>query len=324
MFKKLLCLALLLTAVMVPSAQAAVYFRLNSKIWTGLRENIVNLGLERVQPSERGDLAVIDENGAVLAETSVRSGQKICSLSFRVVPDAPAMQTLRVVFRHNGKEEMQDECQLAVDNERHGGVYRGNPEEMKIALTFDAAYGAGWLNKLLDVLDRYHAPCTFFLQGDFVLEHPDLTLLIDEKGHEIGNHSMHHPDDFRELRDDKIYKEITECSETIQAVIGKPVTLVRPPAGYTSYRDRAISRALGCEVILWTFDSRDGFSDTSEDTIRRILYQKTVPGAIILMHIYGKYTVDILEDYLPMMQEKGYEFVTVSQMLSGGNVLTNP
>lgn len=324
MFKKLLCLALLLLLTLAPSAHAQVYFRLYTQACAALRDKNATLVCERIRSSEKGYLQVIDESGAVLAERQIQAGQKTCTLTFHVSPDAPSRQTLRIVFLHGGVEEQQAECLLAVESPGHDGVRQGSPQEKKIAITFDAAHGAGKLSALLDVLERYHAPCTFFLQGDFVVEHPDLTVLIDEKGHEIGNHSMHHPDDFRQETDDRIYREITACNAVIQEAIGKPVTLVRPPSGYTSYRDRAISRALGCEVILWTFDSRDGFSDTSEDTIRRILYQKTVPGAIILMHIYGKYTVDILEDYLPMMQEKGYEFVTVSQMLSGGNVLTNP
>ena len=194
---------------------------------------------------------------------------------------------------------------------------RGSPDKKRIALTFDAAWGPGRLTDLLDVLDRHHARCTFFLQGGFVTRYPDLTAEIHRRGHELGNHSMYHPGDMRQESDERIYLEINACNQAIQAVTGEPVALYRPPCGYYSYRDRAICRALGCEMILWTFDSLDGFLESStQETVWNALTRHSAPGAIILMHVYGYYNPEILDEYLPMMQARGYDFVTVSELLT--------
>ena len=126
-----------------------------------------------------------------------------------------------------------------------------------------------------------------------MLEYPDLIRSIDGAGHELGNHSMHHPD-MREISDAQIYHEITRCNQLIEDVTGKPVTLYRPPSGYFSYRDRGIARALGSEMILWTFDSHDGFAEAEEENVWGRMNKFSEPGAIILMHIYGKHTLPVL------------------------------
>ena len=220
------------------------------------------------------------------------------------------------VFQSGGERELQTEFLLAVDTKGADGIRQGSGDQKKIAITFDAAYGDGQLDALLDVLDKHNAKCTFFLQGDFVTAFPDLTAEIFRRGHELANHTMHHPNDVREIDNEQIYREINDCNQAIEAITGRPVTLYRPPSGYSSYRDRAISRGLGCEVILWTFDSLDGFLTTStRETVWNAMTRQSVPGAIILMHIYGYYTPEVLDHYLPMMQAQGYSFVTVSDLM---------
>ncbi len=298
------------------SARAEACFRPGAFIYAGLRGQEIDVLFDRTRSSAEGTLQVLDEQGRVLGQRRVRASDKFGMITLSVPLDAPAMQTLRLVLLRDGKSEPQGEYLFAADSSQDDGVRQGPTDQKRIAITFDAAYGLGQLNALLDVLDQYQVKCTFFLQGDFVVGHPDLTAEIDRRGHELGNHTMHHPDDMREIGDEQIYWEISECSAAIEAVTGKPVTLYRPPSGYYTYRDRAIARGLGCEMILWTFDSLDGFLQTSSrETVWASMIRKSVPGAIILMHIYGYYTPEILSHYLPTMQAQGYEFVTVSELL---------
>ena len=311
-FIGLLIILLLSCAV----ACAEVCFRPAEFIYAGLRGRDVNVMFDRTRSSAEETLCVLDEQDQVLGQRRVYAGEPYGVISVSVPQDAPAMQTLRLMLLRNGNEELQGTFLLAADTKELDGVRQGPTDQKKIAITFDAAYGPGKLNQLLNVLDKFGAKCTFFLQGDFVTGHPDWTAEIARRGHELGNHTMHHPDDMREIGDEQIYWEISQCNEAIEAITGKPVTLYRPPSGYYSYRDRAIGRGLGCEMILWTFDSMDGFLDTStRETVWNALIRKSEPGAIILMHIYGYYTPEILDQYLPLMQAQGYEFVTVSNLL---------
>ena len=61
------------------------------------------------------------------------------------------------------------------------------------AISFDAAWGNEDTQMLLDILARYDVRATFFLVGDWVDKYPDMVQAIAERGHEIGNHSAHHP-----------------------------------------------------------------------------------------------------------------------------------
>ncbi|MCR4885319.1 MAG: polysaccharide deacetylase family protein [Clostridiales bacterium] len=314
--RKILIGLMMILALSCGLACAEVCFRTGEFIYTGLRGREVNVIFDRTRASAEGTLYVVDEQNQVLGQRKVNAGEEIGTITITVPQDAPAMQTLSLVLARGGGVELQGTFLLAADSREDDGVRQGPTDQMKIAITFDAAYTPGRLAALLDVLDKYQAKCTFFLQGDFVKGYPNWTAEIMRRGHEVGNHTMHHPDDMREIGNEKIYWEILQCNEAIEAVTGQPVTLYRPPSGHYSYRDRAIGRGLGCEMILWTFDSMDGFLDTStRETVWNALIQKSEPGAIILMHIYGYYTPEILDQYLPLMQAQGYEFVTVSDLL---------
>ena len=257
----------------------------------------------------------MDAEGNELASVTVKANQKDGSFVMPLDGRVTNGQVVQICFRHGGETELQGECLLAIDDGTPG-VYKVETNEKKIAITFDSANGIGRTANLLDLLDRYGIKCTFFLQGAYLKNHPQMAKEISDRGHEMANHSMNHPD-MRECDDAKIYREIKSCNDLIYEVTGQVVHFYRPPSGWFTYRDRAISRALGCEMIQWTFDSLDGFEESTEATVRNAMARGSEPGAIILMHLYGRYTLQVLEDYIPAMQALGYEFVTVGELLNG-------
>lgn len=296
------------------TACADAYFKFNAPVTPGMYDRDVALYFSREHSGPDGQLILLDADGNELASIHVRSKQKNGWFPLHIDESMPLGQKVQMYFQNDGEIIFQDECILGADAPKHDGIRRVDTEKKKIAITFDTATGTGKTLKLLDLLDKYGVSCTFFVQGEFALSHPDLVYQIDAKGHELGNHSMYHPD-MREISLNRIYHEIAQCNEVIENIIGKPVKLYRPPSGYYTYRDRGISRALEMEMILWTFDSHDGFYEEEESTIWRIMERKSEPGAIILMHVYGRYTLPILNKYIPEMQQAGYEFVTVSSLL---------
>ena len=277
----------------------------------------IKISYFRNRESPTGELAVLDEQGNQLTAMTVPYNRQKESLYFTAEESFPAGQKLRIVFRAEGAETLQQECFLALDEADREGIRKIDTQEKKIALTFDTANSPAQTAKLLEVLDKYDVHSTFFLQGDFAAGHPETAAAIVQAGHETGNHSMYHVD-MRAATDAAICGQISKANEAIEAATGQPVTLYRPPAGYTSYRDRTIAHALGCQMVLWTFDSMDGFADQYEIQILKRMLEKSEPGAIILMHVYGQYTLAVLEKYLPQMQEQGYEFVTVSELMQCG------
>ena len=71
-------------------------------------------------------------------------------------------------------------------------LWRMNPEEKAIYLTFDDGPIPEVTPWVLDKLDQHGVKATFFMVGDNVRKHPDIFRMVVERGHGIGNHTMHH------------------------------------------------------------------------------------------------------------------------------------
>lgn len=320
MRKIILWLALLMLA-MTATAFAAEYYEFSEPAYAGLYGRDLNLSFQRVRTgSGSGTLLVLDENGVILGQRKVDGQQKTGVIKIAITEEMPLGQTVRLVFEKNGEQILQHECLLAADAAKRDGLRIVETEEKKIAITFDTAGGLGKLPAVLDTLDKLGIKCTFFLQGEIILKHEDWVREIHARGHELANHSMSHPE-MPDASNTLIHKELTRCNALIEAITGTPVTLYRPPSGYYSYRDRAIGRALGCEMILWTFDSLDGFRDSTRTRVINNLYKRSEPGAIILFHTYGTHTISVLEEYVPALEAQGYQFVTVTELMPEGGTL---
>ena len=108
-----------------------------------------------------------------------------------------------------------------------------------------------------------------------------------------------------------------EVAEDIMAMFGKETTLMRPPFGDVDKNVIAMARAEGQEVIMWTIDSHDwGWDDKHEDVVKRVT-KDVGPGTIILFHLDGFWTPEVLAEVLPYYQEElGLKVVTVTELLS--------
>lgn len=316
--RRIICLFVALT-LLCSAALAEGSYSFQYPVYAGLVNRTLRVAFERVSASSGGTLLLMDESGSILGQRKVTRSDREGGISISVTADMPASQTLRLYLQQGGQQTLQDEYLLAVDR-RIDGVRSVHTQEKKIAITFDSASGLGKLPELLALLDKLDLRCTFFLQGEIIPKHAEWIGEIHRQGHELANHSMYHPN-MREIDFGRIHREITRCNELITEITGQPVTLYRPPSGYYSYRDRAIGRALGCEMILWTFDSLDGFAEVSRERVWHVMTTKSEPGAIILMHIYGRHTLSVLEEYVPLMRQQGYEFVTVTDLMTPSGTL---
>ncbi|WTG48395.1 polysaccharide deacetylase family protein [Actinacidiphila glaucinigra] len=182
-----------------------------------------------------------------------------------------------------------------------------------IALTFDGNPGEP-TDRLLDLLDRYDAPSTFFLEGRRIHKHPDVVRRIADEGHEIGNHTWTHPR-LTDVSDTQIRDELRRTARAIADITGRTPTLMRPPQGRSDDRVSRISRELGLAQILWTVTAKDYLTTDSALITRRVLDGADRDG-IILLHPLHKGTVPAMPGILKELRAQGYTFVTVSQLLS--------
>lgn len=198
-------------------------------------------------------------------------------------------------------------------------VYSVDTKEKKIALTMNCAWNADDIDSILDTLSKNKIHITFFMVGDWVDKYPEYVKKISDNGHEIANHSNTHPH-VNQLNIDKNIEQIKLCSEKIEKITGNKTTLYRGP--YGEYNDTVISAAneLKHTTIQWNLDTLDYTGLTGEEMWKR-LDSKLSNGSIILSHNGTKHTADSLELLLHNIKEKGYEIVTVSELIYKDNYI---
>jgi peptidoglycan/xylan/chitin deacetylase (PgdA/CDA1 family) len=116
------------------------------------------------------------------------------------------------------------------------------------------------------------------------------------------------------LSKEQIINELNSTSKKIEAIIGKPTTLLRPPFG--DYNDRLIETAqeLGYQVIQWDVDSLDYKDYGTQAIVDRVL-KKVGNGSIVLFHNNATYTPEALPLILDELQKQGYKIVPISELI---------
>jgi peptidoglycan-N-acetylglucosamine deacetylase len=186
-----------------------------------------------------------------------------------------------------------------------------------IAMTFDDGPSEKLTPQLLDILARHHIHATFFVIGKNVVEHPEILQRAEREGHEIGNHSWTHPA-FAKMRDDAVRAELQKTDDAIRAAIGTRPTLMRPPYGsITARQKRWINSEFGYRIILWDVDPLD-WKRPGPATVTSRIVKETRSGSIILSHDIHPGTIAAMPDTFDRLEAKGFKFVTVSELIMMG------
>ena len=215
-----------------------------------------------------------------------------------------------------------------------------------VALTFDIGEQnndfAGYDGRVIDVLRQYGVSSTLYLGGKWMLTHPKRTYqLISDPLFEIGNHAWTHGnfrllsktereeqidftqaqyEDFAdELRSTSCFKRAAK-SKAIPIKIDPFIRTFRFPYGtctQASFDELAIR---GMPAIQWDVVSADAWRAQTADNMVRTVLQRTKPGSIVLMHANGRgwKTHKAIEPIILGLLKRGYQFVTVSELLTMG------
>lgn len=178
-----------------------------------------------------------------------------------------------------------------------------------VALTFDDG-PSKYTNKILDVLKKYDACGTFFVIGNKVDFYDETLNRMIKEGSEIGNHSYNHKW-LNRLSEQEFKDEINKTQEEVKKATGFTPKLFRPT--YGGYSDKLKSYT-DLVFILWDVDSSDWKVKSKEKILNNIL-PNVKNGSIILMHDNHQYALNAIEPVVKALQEKGYKFVTVSELL---------
>lgn len=192
-------------------------------------------------------------------------------------------------------------------------IYSVETKEKRIAITFDAAWSADDTEELIEILNKYNAKCTVFAVGEWLEKNSEAAKAFFESGHELANHSNTHPA-FSKLSREEIKNEIILCNEKIEKITDEKCKLLRAPSGDYTNESLEVTEELSMKMIQWSVDSLDWKLLTSEEMYARVI-SKTENGSILLFHNGVKNTPEALEKILSKLQEDGYSFVTVSELI---------
>lgn len=192
-------------------------------------------------------------------------------------------------------------------------IYSANVSCRQIALTYDTEF-APTTQKLADTLDSLHVRATWFFMAKYMPYYPAVVRQVVAH-HEIGNHTWDHPE-MPKLAPREMRWQIDRAERQITGMTGvSPKPYFRPPYGAWNNTMLDVVGAAGyTHVIMWSIDTLDWSGKSAQEIDHRIV-RNAFPGAIVLMHGLGKHTAEGTQLAVQDLRRKGYEFVTVSELL---------
>lgn len=187
-----------------------------------------------------------------------------------------------------------------------------------IALTFDDGPGGEYTDMILDHLEACGARGTFFIMGCRINDNlPQIKRMI-EGGHQLGNHTWDHVD-LTKTDKDATLRQIMSVHDSIKGLFGVSPQLVRPPYGFFDEN----ARGAGFPLIHWSVDTMDWHLLDADAVVRHIL-ENARDGDIILMHDIYPSTAEAVGRVLPLLDQKGFRMVTVSELFAIRGIALEP
>jgi len=213
-----------------------------------------------------------------------------------------------------------------------------------VALTFDGGSLDRGTKEILEILKTAGVRCTMFLTGDFILKYKDLVSRIISDGHEIGNHSFHHPhltaleidgssNTLPNINRDIVQAELQKTDSLFHSIFGRRMSLLwRAPYGEINRDILTWAAEIGYRHVGWSQkgDTRDWVSDTESklyrngpqilESIMNLEESSGLGGKIILMHLGTERNIDepyrVLPEIISEIRGRGYQFCTVSELIA--------
>jgi peptidoglycan/xylan/chitin deacetylase (PgdA/CDA1 family) len=229
-------------------------------------------------------------------------------------------------------------------------IIKGNPNTPNIALTFDD--GPGRVTPyILDVLRKHGVKATFFCLGycidkkiaaqdymDKYMTGSEIVKRANKEGHLIAIHSYNHLALTRLTNEEIFNNELSRTKNIITNLIRKIPVYLRPPYGSINDKVNNITKALDLKTVLWSCRSADSSTEPAVILDGPLIYtygpadlynnimRNTENGSIILCHDGHSGTheanfgiISALDRAIPELQKKGFNFVTVEDLLATGN-----
>ena len=182
-------------------------------------------------------------------------------------------------------------------------------------LTFDDGPDPRYTPQLLDLLEQYQIPASFFVVAQSAQANPALIARMKRSGHVVGLHSLSHKNGL--IQPPISARRDFSRSVAILQQCGIPPRYFRPPWGHWNAMTAAQAYSRGIQPMMWDVMAEDWRGDTTAQEIAHKLLTRTFDGAVICLHDgRGKNnaparTIAALRQVLPQWLAAGYCFQTV-------------
>lgn len=185
-------------------------------------------------------------------------------------------------------------------------VWRIPIKHKAVFLTFDDGPIPEVTPWVLDLLDHYGIKATFFCVGDNVRKHPETFRMVVERGHSVGNHTMHH------LQGAKVTtaRYVADIMEA-HALIDSP--LFRPPHGLIRWKQVAAIKD-NMRIIMYDLVTRDYSKKLTGEQVLDNVRRYVRNGSIIVFHDSLKSESNLryaLPRAIEWLKENGYQFLPI-------------
>ncbi len=181
-----------------------------------------------------------------------------------------------------------------------------------VALSFDDGPNSYTTPKVLDILEEFNVPASFFVIGKEINESTAKQMVrAISLGCEIQNHSYTHTH-MTKMSIQEVMDELKRTDDLVEQYTGTRPWLFRPP-----FIDHNKSMH---EALDHTFINGIGCSDWMAERSAQQRFEELIPkvqdGDIILLHDFtgNDNTVEALRMIIPKLKEMGFGFLTVSQL----------
>ncbi|WP_077624003.1 polysaccharide deacetylase family sporulation protein PdaB [Sediminibacillus massiliensis] len=213
---------------------------------------------------------------------------------------------------------VEDESTYSVfsTKEKPAALSKGSEEDPNIALTFNISWGNEKVGPILDQLKKHNATATFFISGEWAERHPEIVDQIVQDKHEIGMLGYRYKSYLKQEKA-QVRKDLLYAKEVFRKLGYPDVKLLRTPSGHFNQEILQLSESLGFQVIYWNINPHDWQNPGTQKIVDNVL-KNTSKGDIVLLHASDsvKQTPGALETILPGLKNKGFEYVTISELIS--------
>jgi peptidoglycan/xylan/chitin deacetylase (PgdA/CDA1 family) len=219
-------------------------------------------------------------------------------------------------------------------------LWTGAKNSRAIALTFDDGPHPQYTPELLQVLDHYNIPASFFWLGICVDRAPTVARDVYKRGHWIGLHGYEHHS-FPFLKPEALKQSLEKTQEAICAALAiatpTPGTSgaalptenaqayqihpeafrdVRPPNGLFTPKTLSLLHQWNYRPVMWSVVPEDWVRPGICVVVQRVL-QQVQNGSLIVLHdgyCGGQDVAQTTAQLIPQLLQQGYQFVTIDTL----------